>query len=255
MMKNFKKPLKCLLTIFFIGATTLSHALSQSITLISEAKVLAIPVIENHEPLIDLKNQHVIQYGPSPEIPNNTDYTRLRRAVYDKLVHAQTLLPKGMYFRVYEGYRSLSLQKFIFDARFKIVKNLHPEWTHAAVFTEATKLVAPVVNLDGSSNVPPHSTGGAIDVYLIDDNHKPLDMGIHPEDWMSDKDGALSLTASPIISTEAQKNRRIMNHALSAVGFVNYPTEYWHWSYGDRYWAFNTHHAAAIYDILPTNNL
>ena len=29
-----------------------------------------------------------------------------------------------------------------------------------------------------------------------------------------------------------------MSRALSTAGFVNYPTEYWHWSYGDRYWAF-----------------
>ena len=27
---------------------------------------------------------------------------------------------------------------------------------------------------------------------------------------------------------------------LSAAGLVNYPTEWWHWSYGDRYWALAT---------------
>jgi D-alanyl-D-alanine dipeptidase len=27
---------------------------------------------------------------------------------------------------------------------------------------------------------------------------------------------------------------------LSAQGLVNYPTEWWHWSYGDRYWALVT---------------
>ncbi|MDT7587682.1 MAG: zinc D-Ala-D-Ala dipeptidase, partial [Pseudonocardiales bacterium] len=35
--------------------------------------------------------------------------------------------------------------------------------------------------------------------------------------------------------------------ALHSVGFVNYPTEWWHWSYGDRYWAIKTTAAAAIY--------
>lgn len=24
---------------------------------------------------------------------------------------------------------------------------------------------------------------------------------------------------------------------MTAAGFVNYPSEWWHWSYGDRYWA------------------
>jgi D-alanyl-D-alanine dipeptidase len=35
--------------------------------------------------------------------------------------------------------------------------------------------------------------------------------------------------------------------ALSAAGFVNYPTEWWHWSYGDRYWAMVTGEPAALY--------
>ncbi len=62
-------------------------------------------------------------------------------------------------------------------------------------------------------------------------------MGIHPKDWMED---LMVLFRSRItsISPEAAKNRKTMSQALSVVGFVNYPTEYWHWSYGDRYWAY-----------------
>lgn len=32
---------------------------------------------------------------------------------------------------------------------------------------------------------------------------------------------------------------------MTATGSVNYPGEWWHWSCGDRYWAFITgpHHA------------
>jgi hypothetical protein len=32
-------------------------------------------------------------------------------------------------------------------------------------------------------------------------------------------------------------NRRRLADALTAVGFVNYPEEWWHFSYGDRLWA------------------
>ena len=38
-----------------------------------------------------------------------------------------------------------------------------------------------------------------------------------------------------------------MSEALSSVGFINYPTEYWHWSYGDRYWAHQAGQVSAIY--------
>ncbi len=64
---------------------------------------------------------------------------------------------------------------------------------------------------------------------------------------MNDKNGRLSLTTSTHISAEAKKNRQIMSKVLADAGFVNYPTEYWHWSYGDRYWAFMTGHANAFY--------
>lgn len=228
------------------GLTVASYAQSIDITLIADSKVLAVNIVENHEPMIDLKNQKEIVYGPSPEIPNNTDYTKLRKHVYEKLLEAQALLPKGLHFCLYEGYRSLTLQKMLFDNRYAWVKQQHPHWTPSQIFTDTTKLVSPVINQDGSNNIPPHSTGGAIDVYLIDDKGHAIDMGMHPKDWVED-DGILSLTASPVISLEAKKNRKIMSQALITVGFVNYPTEYWHWSYGDRYWAYQKNAPHAIY--------
>ena len=39
----------------------------------------------------------------------------------------------------------------------------------------------------------------------------------------------------------------MLGAALTAAGLVNYPTEWWHWSYGDRYWALMTGAPAALY--------
>lgn len=221
--------------------------LQQSITLIADPKVLAIPIIENGDPLVDLIDQAAIDYGPSPEIPNNTDYTKMRNTVYDKLIQAQSLLPQGVRFCLYECYRSLELQKTLYENRYKIIEHHHPDWNEEQLFYETTKMVSPIINLDGSRNIPAHSTGGAIDIYLIDEKGDPLDMGIHPKDWMQDEMGVLSLTNSTCISSQAQKNRQMMNQVLAAVGFANYPTEYWHWSYGDCYWAYQTRNPHAIY--------
>lgn len=223
---------------------------NESIVLIADARVLAIPIQDDHEPLIDLTIQKYIAYGPSPEIPNNHDYTKLRQSAYNKLVKAEASLPPGMHFCLYEGYRSLKLQQSLFEQHYAKVKKLHPDWSKEKIFIETTKLVSPVRNLDGSKNIPPHSTGGAIDVYLIDDNGNPLEMGIHPKDWQNDVDSSLSETASTRISAQAQENRRMMSKALNSVGFVNYPTEYWHWSYGDRYWAYARRETHAIYGTI-----
>lgn len=250
---NIIKSIKYIIGGLLWGVIVSSYSEQQTILLIADPKVLAIPIMGNHEPMVELKKQSDIAYGPSPEIPNNTDYTKMRKTVYEKLKQAQALLPQGLHFCLYEGYRSLQLQKTLFDARFAKVKAQHPGWSQQQLFNETTKLVSPIVNLDGSKNIPPHSTGGAIDVYLLNDQGGAVDMGIHPKDWMNDLNGSLSLTNSNVISKEAKKYRQIMSDALSHVGFVNYPTEYWHWSYGDRYWAYNKHKSHAIYDTYNSN--
>ena len=143
--------------------------MEKAITLISDPKVLEIPIVENHERLVDLKDQKLIAYGPYSELPDNSDHTKIRRTVYEKLLDAQLLLPKGLKFCLYEGYRSLDLQKHQFDTWFTKIRERHPQWSQEQVFDETTKLVSPVVNKDGSLNYPPHSTGAAVDVYLVDE--------------------------------------------------------------------------------------
>jgi D-alanyl-D-alanine dipeptidase len=235
------------ISVLFIGIFMSINSAGANV-LITDTKIISIPIRENHDPMIDLKDHPGLVYGPSPEIPNNTDYTKMRKTVYEKILEAQRLLPKGLHFCLYEGYRSLTLQKMLFDNRFEKIQKLHPSWTDAQVFLESTRLVSPVMHQDGTKNIPPHSTGGAFDIYLLDENNQAIDMGIHPKDWMDDNDGSISLTASTKISKTAQENRKIMSAALSAVGFANYTAEYWHWSYGDRYWAHQLGKAEAVYD-------
>jgi D-alanyl-D-alanine dipeptidase len=222
----------------------------QSYISLTDKKILSIQIVDQKEEMVDLKNQSIISYGSSPEIPDNKDYTKIRKMVYEKLCLAQTYLPKNLFFCIYEGYRSIKLQEYLFNKRFKKIKNLHPSWLDNQIFKETIKMVSPVINQDGSQNIPPHSTGGAMDIYLVDVHGNPVDMGIHPKDWMLDENGSLSKTDSAIISSEAQKYRKIMIDALTKVGFINYNMEYWHWSYGDRYWAYHKQENNALYGTV-----
>jgi D-alanyl-D-alanine dipeptidase len=226
-----------------------ASAENEIISLVDQ-RVLSIPVKESHEPLVDLKDQSTILFGPSPEVPNNQDYTKIRLSIYDKLIKAQENLPNGYLFCLYEGYRSLTLQQMLFDGRYQLLYKQSPHRNHEQLFKETTKLVAPVINFDGSRNIPPHSTGAAIDIYLIDKNKQVVDMGIRVEDWMQDVDGSLSKTDSAHISVSAQQNRNSMSDSLKEAGFINYPGEYWHWSYGDRYWAYHIGQKTAYYGTL-----
>jgi D-alanyl-D-alanine dipeptidase len=163
------------------------------------------------------------------------------------------MLPDELRFCLYEGYRSLDLQEKIFQERYNNLHKENPKMTHEQLFIESTKFVSPIVNLDGSKNIPPHSTGAAIDVYLINQQGKVVDMGIHLDDTYNDLKGAFCRTDSQVISEKAKKHREIMGKILKTAGFINYPTEYWHWSYGDRYWAYHTHRKYAIYNTILEN--
>ena len=246
-----KKYKICMSMILLIGLLSMFQAYSNS-TIISivDSRVLSIPIKESFEPLFDLRDQSEILYGPSPEIPNNVHYTKLRTSVYHKLVEAQSLLPHGLRFCLYEGYRSLDLQQKLFNDRYLLLQEENPTWNHEQLFCSAVKLVSPIINLDGSKNIPPHSTGAAVDLYLVDSSGKVLEMGLLLGDWMQDIDGSISETASSKISEVARKNRDIMSSVLTAVGFVNYTGEYWHWSYGDRYWAYHVGAQEALYGTV-----
>lgn len=223
---------------------------AKQIMSIVDSKILSIPIKENNEPLIDLKDQDIVLFGPSPEIPDNLDYTKMRRTVYMKLLEAQKILPNNLKFCLYEGYRSLNLQEKLFTERYNLLQREHRNWDDEQLFKETTKLVSPVINLDGSRNVPPHSTGAALDVYLVDDQNRMIEMGIRVADWIKDIDGSISQTDSSKISNDAKEYRLIMGRALREVGFINYPGEYWHWSYGDRYWAYHVGEKFALYDTI-----
>lgn len=43
----------------------------------------------------------------------------------------------------------------------------------------------------------------------------------------------------------------MLSEALVAAGMVNYPTEWWHWSYGERYWAHATGAGTTLYGPVP----
>jgi D-alanyl-D-alanine dipeptidase len=223
-----------------------------NIIYIADPEILAVPIVECNEPLIDIKEGDQIQYGPPPECELTTDcYTKIRKSVYEKLCQAQMDLPKGLRFRLYEGYRSLSVQKTLFELIHKNVLKSYPHATPQEQFHETTRLVSPVINFDGSLNLPAHNTGGAVDIDIITNDGDVVDMGMEAKDWFT-VDPQLCMTNCAIISESAKRNRQLLHDIMEAHGFVNYPTEWWHFSYGDRYWAYFKKAKCAMYGTADT---
>lgn len=222
----------------------------QNIIYIADPEILAVPIVECGDPLIDIKDFDELFYGPVPECELTADcYTKMRKTIFEKLCLAQKDLPSGWRFRIYEGYRSLKVQQMLFEQEYQRVVERFPLKNNEEHFHETTRLVSPVTHLDGTKNIPPHSTGAAVDVEIINEDGELIDMGMECKDWI-DVPPDLCMTQCSLISMEAQRNRKILYDALYAHDFINYPTEWWHFSYGDRYWAYHKKVSHAVYGTI-----
>jgi D-alanyl-D-alanine dipeptidase len=106
------------------------------------------------------------------------------------------------------------------------------------LFSAASRYVSP-------PDIAPHSAGAAVDLTLATSAGTEIDMGTRVNASPEESGGAC-FTGADSISAPARSHRDLLGRALTSAGFVNYPTEWWHWSYGDRYWALGTG-AAACY--------
>jgi D-alanyl-D-alanine dipeptidase len=214
---------------------------------IADPEVLAIPIKECHEPLVDLRSQEILAFGPPPECEATKEcYTKLRKTVYEKLCAAQAKLPSGWKFRIYEGYRSLAVQQLLFDWVSEKIDRDHPELSPSERFKKITELVSPLKDLKGNKNIPVHNTGAAVDLEIIDAHGNLIDMGMAVKDWITVEPSRCYFHAEQI-SSVAVMNRNMLKQVMNEQGFVGYPFEWWHFSYGDRYWALMTGKKVAIY--------
>lgn len=213
------------------------------LTIISDPKILKIPIKENNDPLVDLLETSILCDNSSKNLSSVTkEFSKLRKTVFKKLLKAQSFLPKGIYLFVKEGYRPISFQKKIFNQYKNKLRIQNPDLDEERLFIEASLFIAP------PDIVPPHSTGGALDLVLVDQKKQELDLGGFPDNNSSYSDSCK--TAAKNISKIAKHNRKILLTAMKKVGFINYPYEWWHYSYGDRYWAYVSKNPTAFYGSI-----
>ncbi|MFJ7630143.1 M15 family metallopeptidase [Streptomyces sp. NPDC097595] len=208
------------------------------IVLMSDPKVAAIPVSECGERLVDVRTTGSLLVDARKQDPANS-FAYLREGVLERLLKAQAGLPQDLRLLFVEGYRPPSLQREYFEEYASQLRAVHPEWSAQQIHSAASRYVSP-------PDIAPHSAGAAVDLTLADAAGNELDLGTRMNADPEESEGAC-YTHAANISEEARANRRLLGSALAAAGLVNYPTEWWHWSYGDRYWALTTGNSTACY--------
>ncbi|MFF9041657.1 M15 family metallopeptidase [Streptomyces sp. NPDC014892] len=214
-----------------------------SIILMSDPEVAGVPVQECGEPLVDLRELPFVVVDSRQADPEGA-YAHLREGVAWRLARAARLLPDGLRLLVTEGYRPLALQIHYFERYAAELRLANPDWSEEYLHVQTSRSLSP-------PEIGPHVAGAAVDLTLCTAAGEELDMGTRLDASPEESDDAC-YTDAPNISETARRNRRTLSAALTTAGLVNYPTEWWHWSYGDRYWALMTGAPNALYGPAST---
>jgi D-alanyl-D-alanine dipeptidase len=188
--------------------------------LLSDPRVRAVPVVDSGEPLVRLAQD----LSPAGAL--------VRAGLAERLRAADDALPVGIRLRVVEGHRPVTAQREIIAAYTAQVLATYPDAAGAELDRLTSRFVAPV-------DVAPHVAGAAVDLTLVDVCGDALDLGTPIDATPEESDGRCWFAAAGI-GADARAHRDLLRRVLEGHGLVNYPTEWWHWSFGDRYWALLT---------------
>ena len=159
----------------------------------------------------------------------------LRRSAAEMLLSASKKLPEGYHFLVFDAWRPFSVQQSLFDEYHDLLKS---DPKNAALDRDALiELTKKYVSFPqrGQRLSYVHSSGGAVDLTLLDPLGRQVDTGCAFDDFSSlaRTDAFERQDADPRI----RDHRRLLYSVMTEAGFTNYPEEWWHYDYGDLFWA------------------
>ncbi len=205
-------------------------------------EIKKIVIKETNEPLVEIKETDRVQ------LLKNHRYLspNLRKSAQELIYVAADNLPDGHKLLVVTAYRPIWMQKELYRRRLKQLARKYP-FKMIFQYSKWKNLVNRYTSPPGGSS---HQYGGAVDVTIIDPHGNRLDMGTELTDF-----GVKVHTENDLITDEQRKNRKLLYGAMIKAGFVNYPLEWWHYSYGDRMWAAYTSRNECFYGAIAEGDL
>ena len=218
-----------------------------------------ITINECEEKLIEIPSRF-LRFSPHPYEKLNAPYDGkspffLREGLVSRLEKAQerlSSLKHGHRLKIFDAYRPLSVQRFMIEydtnrislERFSaIFEELSVE--HKKEVQDTISHFWSPIGENIKLSPPPHSTGGALDLSIVDADGVELDMGTDIDELVDASESVYYENTQTLY----QKNRELLLEVMEYAGFVQLPTEWWHFSYGDQIWAVATNSINAKYGI------
>ncbi len=195
-----------------------------------------VPIEENGEPLLELGTA-------CPGILGDAPLPWARATVCRMLCEVMERLPEGMRLFVGTSLRTLEMQTAGWETYRDHLRGLHPDWPTSVLHRETNRFLHP----PHAAAPPGHTTGGAVDVRLVDETGGELEGFREPLGGGH----ALWRTFSAAAPPASRALRRLLYDAMLSAGFSNCYDEWWHYSWGDSGWAARLGQPRAVYGRVP----
>ncbi|NJR68824.1 MAG: D-alanyl-D-alanine dipeptidase [Synechococcales cyanobacterium CRU_2_2] len=217
-----------------------------------------IPIQDCGEPLVAIPLDVFERVDPHPYLAVGAPYGDrspffVRQGILTRLHQAQQNLQRSQpdwRIQIFDAYRPVAVQRYMVNYTFEqerlaqgLGAKLTPEsetelWTQVHTFW--------AIPSDDPATPPPHSTGAAVDVTLINQLGQVIDMG-SPIDAISERSypnyfasqASVSRTAEQVLEAQRfHQHREILRLTMESAGFLRHPREWWHFSFGDQVWVW-----------------
>jgi len=225
-----------------------------------------IPIVDNNEKLISIPSE-IDFIDPHPYLALGAPYNNkrkiwsLREGVVTRLISANNYLQtihKNYSLILYDSWRPIEVQLYMFylayegECKRRGLKSQSNDMnSYPEIIKEVEKFWA-YPSFDDKCP-PPHSTGGAIDIAIVDSSGKLIDMGCEIDNMDSSASPEFYKDRNSKESKIWDERRNLLKHVMLKFEFVQHPNEWWHFSYGDQLWAWTNKNKKAIYGRIIIN--
>lgn len=197
--------------------------------------------------LLPLEDEYVIGiYQARKNMLEYGNNIAVRKSVYEKLIKVSKDLKKinnNYKIIVAYGFRDMKKQKKYFSEILEEVKDK---------FTDKMEMYEYIHEKIAVPEVAGHPTGGAVDAAIFDvSKNEILDFGCEILDYSTTK----CYYENEEITEEQMNNRKLLRKTMMSEGFAPYDGEWWHFSYGDKEWAFYYNKEKALYNQVDAERI
>jgi zinc D-Ala-D-Ala dipeptidase len=210
-----------------------------------------VAIVECGEPLLPIPEDHFAFVCPHPYAKIGAPYGNkspfyLREGVIQRLTEAQATLQQhhpGWRLQIFDAYRPITVQQYMVDYTLQEVAQAKGLQLDPLTESQRQSLLELVYEFWAAPSAnpampPPHSTGGAIDLTLVDEADCVVDMG-SPIDELSPRSYPDHYAGSDNPHDRAfHQHRQLLRSVMASAGFQQHPNEWWHFCLGDQMWAW-----------------